>query len=106
MSVVLPAEGDAILLAGDEAMVGDGDAVCVAGEIGEDMLGSAEGRPGVDDPLVRIELVQELAEALGLGQFLKGTVELQLAVDNELLESSDELGAEDAAENSDGQEET
>jgi hypothetical protein len=69
------------------------------------MLRSVKRRLGVDNPLVRIELVQALAEALGLGQILKGTVELQLALDNELLEPSDELVAEDAAENTDGQEE-
>jgi hypothetical protein len=106
VGVVLPAEGDAIFLAGDEAMVGDGDAVGVAGEVVEDMLGAAEGRLGVDDPLVRVELAQELAEALWLSQFLKGSVELQPALDNELLESSDELATEDATEDTDRQEET
>jgi hypothetical protein len=47
----------------------------------------------------------ELAEAPGPGQLLKGTVELQLVVDNELLEPSDELATEEATENTDRQEE-
>ncbi len=51
-SVVFPAEGNALSVEADEAMVGDGDAVRVAGEIVENMLGSAEGWLGIDDPLL------------------------------------------------------
>ncbi len=39
--VVLPLEGDLLVVEGDEAAVRDGDAVGVAGEIGEDRLGAA-----------------------------------------------------------------
>ena len=49
--VVLPAERDAALVEGDEAAVGDGDAVGVARQVGEHRLGSGEGPLGVDDPL-------------------------------------------------------
>jgi hypothetical protein len=35
-----------------EAMVGDGYAMGVTGEIAEHMLGTAEGWPGVDDPVL------------------------------------------------------
>jgi hypothetical protein len=37
----------------DQPRVGDGDAVRVAREIGEDRCGSGEGSLGVDDPCVR-----------------------------------------------------
>jgi hypothetical protein len=40
--VVFPFEGNAGLVEGDEAGIGDGDAMGVAGEIGEYRLGSAE----------------------------------------------------------------
>jgi hypothetical protein len=40
--IVLPLEGDAVLVACDQAAVGDGDAVGVAGEIGQHRLGTAE----------------------------------------------------------------
>jgi len=33
LSVVLPAEGDLVILKGDQAMVGDGDAMSIAAEI-------------------------------------------------------------------------
>ena len=51
--VVLPFEGDAGLVERDEPGVGDGDAVGVAGEIGEDGLRSGEGPLGIDDPCDR-----------------------------------------------------
>jgi hypothetical protein len=44
-----------------------------------------------------------LAEALGPRKLLERALELQLASKRELLESSVELAAEDAAENTDGQ---
>ena len=39
-----------VVLEGDEAMVGDGDAMGVAAEIAEDVMGAAEGWFGIDDP--------------------------------------------------------
>ena len=41
-SVVLPLEGDAVLVECDQAAIGDGNAVGIAGEIGQHRLGSAE----------------------------------------------------------------
>ena len=43
--------GDAALIMGDQAAVGDGDAMSVAGGIGEDRGGTGEGPLGMDDPL-------------------------------------------------------
>ena len=47
---------------GDQAMVGDGDAVGVAGEIAEDMMGTAEGWFGMDDPVLAEQGTQESVE--------------------------------------------
>ena len=41
---VSPAKGDLVVGQGDEAMVGDGDAMRVASEVVENMLRAAEGR--------------------------------------------------------------
>ena len=52
MSVVSPTEGDAIVFEVHEPMVGDSDAVGVAGQIVEDVSRTAEGRLGVDHPIL------------------------------------------------------
>ena len=41
-SVVLPLEGDVVFVECDQAAIGDGNAVGIAGEIGQHRLGSAE----------------------------------------------------------------
>ncbi len=51
LPVVLPEETDGIVCHGDEPAVGDGDAMGVAAEIGQHLLGAAEGRFGVDHPV-------------------------------------------------------
>ena len=51
MAGVAVTERDAIAVEGDEAGVGDGDAVCVVGQIPENLSGSAKGSFGIDDPL-------------------------------------------------------
>jgi hypothetical protein len=105
LSVVLPAEGDLIVLEADEAMVGDGDAVGVAGKIVQYVFGSTEGRLGVDYPVLGKELPEEMLEAFRCDEFLERAVELELALEQKLLEFGGELAAEDAAENPDRQEE-
>jgi hypothetical protein len=62
VGIVSPAERDAIVFEGHEAMVGDGDAVGVAGQVVENMFGAAEGRLGIDDPVLLAELPEEVAE--------------------------------------------
>jgi hypothetical protein len=62
VGIVSPAEGDAIIFKGHEAMVGDGDAMGVAGQVVENVFGTAEGWLGVDDPVLLAELPEEVAE--------------------------------------------
>jgi len=62
VSIISPAEGNLIVGEGDEAVVGDGDAVNVAGEIAQDMMGAAEGWFGIDDPWLTEQGAQESAE--------------------------------------------
>jgi hypothetical protein len=61
--IVSPAEGDAIVFQGHETMVGDGDAMRVAGQVVKNVFGAAEGWLGVDHPVLSAELPQEAAEA-------------------------------------------
>ena len=63
-AVVLVAEGHAALVESDEPAVRDGDAVGVAGEIGEHRLGPGEGRLGVDEPVLLPERREMCGEGL------------------------------------------
>jgi hypothetical protein len=78
MGVVPPTEADLAILASEEALVADGDPMGIAPEVGEDLLGSAEGALGVDHPVLRPELCEEGAEGRGLAERrgLPGEVEL------------------------------
>src|SRR5437667_12774118 len=53
VAIILPAEADLALRKTDQAAVGDGDAMGIAAEIIEHLLGSAERSLGVDDPCDR-----------------------------------------------------
>jgi hypothetical protein len=64
VSVVLPAEGDVAVGHGQEAMIGDGDAVCVTSQVVEHILRSAEGAFAIDDPLLTKERSQERGKCL------------------------------------------
>ena len=48
--------------------VGDGDAVCVASEVREDLLGAPKGRFGVDHPVDPAQRGAVDGERLGLGE--------------------------------------
>ena len=50
--IILPAEGNLVLFEGHKPVVGDGDAVSVAGEITQHMMRAAERRLGIDDPVL------------------------------------------------------
>ena len=45
-------------------MVGDGDAMRIALQIVQHMFGAAEGRLGIDDPVLSIKCAQEEDEVL------------------------------------------
>ena len=71
MGIVSPAEGDAIVLEGHEAMVGDGDAMGVAGQVVENLFDTAEGWLGVDDPVLLTKLPEKVAEGGRRGKLLQ-----------------------------------
>jgi hypothetical protein len=62
--IVSPAEGGASVFKGFESMVGNSDAMSVGGQIVENMFGAAEGRLGVDDPVLLAELSEEVVECV------------------------------------------
>ena len=69
--IVFPAKRDSIILERHQSMVGDGDAVGIAGEIVQNMFGTAEGWLGIDDPVFAEELSEERWNAAGLSKTLE-----------------------------------
>ena len=67
-AVVLPCEGDAGMIGGDQAAVGDGDAVGLARQIGQDGRWSAERRLAVNHPFDPAQRGQVGSAGLALGK--------------------------------------
>src|SRR5271163_1045341 len=86
-------------------MVGDGDAMGIAGQVMQHMLWTAEGWLGINDPVLVIKCAQEDGEALLFLERPALAEEAQLMAGKEAPQSGDELAAEDAAEHLDRQQE-
>jgi hypothetical protein len=69
--IVFPAKRDSIIVERNQSMVGDGDAVRIASEIVQNMLGTAEGWLGIDDPVLLEELSEKLAKATRIDKTLE-----------------------------------
>ena len=67
-AVVLPLEGDAVVVERDQAPVGDGDAVGVAREIVQHFLGATERPFAVDDPFAVAQRSQIGGKGSCIGQ--------------------------------------
>ena len=79
-AVILPTEGDMVLIHGDQTRVGDGDAVGVTGQVGQHDGRTGEGPFGVDHPFTAAHRFEPLGEGVGVGQGRELTEELQLTV--------------------------
>ena len=99
VGVILVAEGDGLVIHRHQSAIGDGDAVRVTREVLENLLGSAEGRLGVDHPVALDRGVEQSVE-LGV---VPGAREL--AAGPRPLEQVDELASEDLGEHPHRQEE-
>jgi len=86
-------------------MVGDGDAVSIAAEILQYVLGSAEGWFRVDDPIFAEERTQPGSEQLGMRERCECSSQVQLAALEGGLQTGDELATKQAPQRGDGKEE-
>src|SRR6267378_1416260 len=80
VGIILPTESNLVMLESHEAVVGDGHAMGVAGEIAEDMMGTAEGGLGVDDPVLTEQGAQEGAEGIFVFEGLERSGEGELVL--------------------------
>lgn len=84
VGIILPAETHLVMLEGHDAMVGDGHAMGVTGEIAEHMMRTAKGWLGVNHPVLTEEGTQERAKRFLVFQRFERSGESELV----LLESS------------------
>lgn len=77
--IIPPAEAHAAIGEADKPAVGDGNAVGVAAEIGEDLRRAAEGTLGIHDPVGPAQLVDALREGGWLRQSGKRAEEAEFA---------------------------
>ena len=73
-SMVLPTKGDATFFQAEESAIGDGDAMGVAGQVFEDLLGTPEGRFGVNSPFGATQLGPQSSPGDWAGGGLKVSV--------------------------------
>jgi hypothetical protein len=102
---VTEAEGNVVGVDGDEAGVGDGDAMGVAGEVLEDGERRSKGWFGVDDPGLLGESSGEVGEGDGVGEMSGVAIEAEAVSREGGVELADEVVAEDDGEKSNGEEE-
>jgi hypothetical protein len=105
MRGIAPAEGDVAIGESEQSGVGDGDAMRVGAKITQHMFRSAEGRLGINDPVVAEQHPQPGGECARLGERREAAVELELATMECVAKPSDKLAAEDKAQYADGKKE-
>ena len=105
VGTTLRAESNLVMLESHEAMVGDGYAMGIAGEIAEYMVGTAEGRLGLDDPVLTEQGAQEGAEGLFVFQRLENSGQGELVFARTVVSSRPRTCRGRCDEDVDGQEE-
>ena len=96
--VIFPVERHGVIVDGRQAMVGDRHAVGVAGQVFEDLLGSAERRLGVHHPFRATQLVDPAGKPPRIDQFRLSTGENQASLLMKLLQRCQELPPEQPAQ--------
>ena len=103
--IVLPLEGDALVVERDETRIRDGDAVGVEGEIGEDGLWPGERPFGVDHPFGAAQRRERGAEGALVGERGEVAEEGEASGRMQGREPVEEEPAEQARQHPHGQEE-
>jgi hypothetical protein len=104
VSAIAIRESDATLIQREDAIVGYGDAVSVAGQVIENFVRDRERPLSIDNPLLDCERTSELVEGCRLSQRSTAPNVLKLIFGECSLEQVKELATEDRAECADGKE--
>ena len=92
---VLGAKADIVSIKAHQSLIGQPYPMGVPAEILEDLLWSAEGLLGVDDPLFSVKAVLELGERRTIGKLGTTTFEGERVVSVERMEPLEKLAPED-----------
>jgi len=105
MGIIFPAEGDLAIGNVYDPVVGDGDAMRVAGQIVEDMFGSSEWPLGVDYPVVTKQWPEKSTEGVLLDKLFHTAREPEFPLVKSALQTGNKLAAKHAAQHLHRQEE-
>jgi hypothetical protein len=105
LTIVLPGEADLTIVEPDQTAVGDGDAVSVAPEIAEHLLGSGKRGFCEDDPVGLGQHVDPGGEVGGNSQCVESAKEVEFTIREGSAKPLQEQIAEAAGERTDGEEE-
>jgi hypothetical protein len=105
VSIIFPAERYLTIGEVYEPMIGDGDAMGVAGQVMKDVLRAAERRLGVHDPVLAEKRTKKRPKGPFVLKRLEAAWKGQLAFLKGSLQSSRELAAKDTAKHFHWQEE-
>jgi len=97
-SIVLPSEGDAVVVGGDQTAIGYGYTMSVAREISQHLVWPGEGVLAVDHPLDTAERGQEPLEGPFVGQLGMRGEERQAPLNVGVGQHRQELASEQACE--------
>jgi hypothetical protein len=103
--VILGAKGHLAVLQGHEPVVGDGDAMGIAGQVFEDVGRILDGLFRVDHPLLLVQGGEEPLPGLGRGELPTAPREGQVALRVALRQAREVEAPEPPREDPDGQEE-
>jgi hypothetical protein len=94
--IILPSEGNMVVIKFDDAAVGDSEAMGVSAEIGEHLVRTAERRLCIDDPFDAARTCEMAAEHGSVVEMGEVVEEVQFALSESFGESSQKEPAEQA----------
>src|ERR1700722_9288518 len=98
-TIILPLEANLAIVDIEDAIVGNGDAVCVSADVFQDLLRSGEGALCIDHPFGLTDRGQVTLEGVPLPQMSQGGEKYQLTGGKCSLQSLDEEPPEQLREN-------